>query len=60
MAKKKVLTEEQKNKVFLEAYQELCDKHQRGLSFSPAWRYSQDGNDFRLTVNVQVIKFSEQ
>jgi len=57
MANKKVLrTEEQKDQEFLEAYKKLCDKHKRGLSFIPGWRFSQDGNDFRLIVNIQVSR----
>ena len=40
-------TEEQKDQEFLDAYKKLCDKHKRGLTFIPGWRYSQDGNDFR-------------
>ncbi len=60
-AKKKAeeKTEEQKDQEFLDAYRRLCDKHKRGLTASPAWRYSQDGNDFRLQINLAVNRASD-
>jgi hypothetical protein len=51
-----IKTEEQKDQDFLDAYKKLCEKHQRGLSASPSWRYSQDGNDFRLVINLSVTR----
>lgn len=51
-----IKTEEQKDQDFLDAYKKLCDKHQRGLSAAPSWRYSQDGNDFRLVINFTVTR----
>ena len=50
-------TEELKDKAFLDAYQELCDKHRRGLTASPSWRFSQDGRDFRLVIDLAVNRW---
>ena len=47
-------TEDQIDQEFLEAYRKLCDEHKRGLTASPAWRYSEDGNDFRLQLQLSV------
>jgi hypothetical protein len=52
-------TEEQKDEEFLKAYRELCDKHKRGLSTSPSWRYSEDGRDFRLVIDISVSRWNK-
>ena len=60
MTKKKAeKTEEQKDQDFLEAFKKLCDKHERGLSASPSWRFSQDGNDFRLVISMAVNRYEQ-
>ncbi len=55
-AKKKAesKTEEQKDQECLDAYKKLCDKHRRGINASPIWRYSDDGQDFRLQIQISV------
>ena len=60
MTNKNTKTEEQKDQEFLEAYKKLCDKHKRGLSATPAWRFSQDGNDFRLVVNLAISRWNDE
>ncbi|KKL59596.1 hypothetical protein LCGC14_2213760 [marine sediment metagenome] len=57
MSEKDKKTEEEKDQDFLDAYKKLCDKHKRGLSASPAWRFSQDGNDFRLIINMGIQRW---
>lgn len=54
---KKAQTEEEKDQAFLSDYQKVCNKHRRGLQASPAWRFSQDGNDFRLVINMSVQRW---
>jgi len=54
------LTPEEMDAKFLTEYQELCDKYERGLSMTPAWRYSQDGNDFRLVINAGVQRWNKK
>ena len=48
------VTEETKDQVFLDAYTALCEKHRRSLMPVPGWRFSQDGNDHRMTLQMQV------
>ena len=50
------LTEEQKDEKFLEEYNKLCNKHKRVVVPAPEWRFSQDGNDYRLTIKLLVAK----
>ena len=57
MTTKTELTEEEKDQKFLEVYQQLCEKYKRGIQASPAWRYSEDGNDFRLIINITVSRW---
>ena len=57
MTEKAKKNEDDIDKKFLEEYQELCEKHKRGLSAVPGWRHSQDGNDFRLVVNIGVQRW---
>ena len=57
MSEKDKKTEEEKDQEFLEAYKKLCDKHKRGLTATPSWRFSQDGNDFRLVINLAVNRW---
>jgi len=56
MATKQPLTEEEKDQKFLEEYEKVCKKHNRRILGSPNWRYSQDGNDFRLVINLVVAR----
>ena len=67
-AKKKAQKKEQKNshptkpeevrdREFEAAYKKLCEKHQRGLTATPSWRFSQDGNDFRLIINMVINRW---
>lgn len=53
-------TPEQKDQAFLDEYKKLCEKHSRGLSAAPSWRFSQDGNDFRLVINMQVTRMQDE
>ena len=48
------VTEETKDQVFIDAYKALCEKHGRTLMSVPGWRFSQDGNDHRLIIQLQV------
>lgn len=50
------MSEEEKkiDEKFLKEYQKLVEKYKRTLSFSPSWRHSQDGNDFRLVINTTL------
>ena len=57
MSEKDKKTEEEKDQEFFDAYKKLCDKYKRGLSAVPAWRFSQDGNDFRLVINLAVNRW---
>ncbi len=60
MAKKKVVvTDEQQDQAFLNAYQALCKKYNRTLAPAPVWRYSEDGNDFRLQINFAIKRNAE-
>jgi len=51
--------EKQKDQKFLDEYKKLCEKYKRGLSTVPAWRFSPDGNDFRLIINIAVQRWPE-
>lgn len=53
------LTDEQKDEAFMTEYKALCEKWQRGLSTFPAWRYSEDGRDFRMVINVSVARWNK-
>ena len=53
------VTEETKDKAFIKAYELLCKKHGRSLAPVPGWRFSQDGNDHRLTLQLQVQRTPE-
>ncbi len=59
-APRTALTEQKKDEAFLADYQKLCNKYKRGLQASPAWRFSQDGNDFRLVINLSVQRWPEE
>ena len=59
MSEKDKKTEEEKDQEFLDAYKKLCEKHKRGLTATPSWRFSQDGNDFRLVINMQVSRWQD-
>ena len=59
MSEKDKKTEEEKDQDFLDAYKKLCEKHKRGLTATPSWRFSQDGNDFRLVINMQVSRWQD-
>ena len=51
--------EEKKDKEFVDAYNKLCEKHKRTIRAVPAWRFSQDGNDFRLIIEIHVVRTEE-
>ncbi len=53
-SKKAPKTEAQKDIDFLEAYKTLCRKHDREFVPNPFWRYSEDGSDFRLRIQLLV------
>lgn len=53
-AKKAPKTEAQRDDAFLEAYKKLCRTHDRELAPNPYWRHSEDGNDFRLQIQLLV------
>jgi len=53
------VTEETKDQRFIEAYQALSKKHGRTLVSIPGWRFSQDGNDHRLVIQMQVQRLPE-
>jgi len=53
-------TEDEKDVLFWEEYQELCKNYKRGLTTTPAWRFSEDGNDFRLVINISVSRWNEE
>ena len=55
----KVLTEEEKDEQFVEAYNKLCEKHGRSIITAPTWRFSADGNDFRLALVTKVNRMGE-
>ena len=50
------MREEKKDEQFLAEYKLLCEKHKRGITVVPGWRFSQDGNDFRLVLNTGVAR----
>ena len=56
MTSKKELTKEEKDQKYLDEYEKLCVKHNRRIMASPNWRYSEDGNDFRLIINLSVMR----
>ncbi len=47
-------TEEEKDQDFLDAYKKLCEKHKRGLTFNPSWRFSEDGSDWRMQIGIGI------
>lgn len=49
-------TDQERVDEFLKEYRELCQKHKLQLIVTPQWRFSPDGNDFRLQLQEQVIK----
>ncbi len=51
--------EEQKDQEFLSAYKTLCKRHRRELNAVPGWRFSPDGNDYRLALQIQVARWKE-
>lgn len=51
----KELTQEERAKNFETEYTELCRKHGFRHGYQPHWRYSQDGNDFRLVIKPVIV-----
>lgn len=56
MADKKEKTEEELDQEYLIAYQDICTKFNRVLKARPDWRFSTDGNDWRMTLLMQVAR----
>ena len=54
MSEKDKKTEEEKDQDFLDAYNKLCEEHKRSLGAIPGWRFSSDGNDYRVVIQMQV------
>ena len=52
-------SEEQKDQDFLTAYEVLCKRHRRELNATPGFRFSQDGNDYRVVIQMQVARWRE-
>ncbi len=52
-------SEEQKDQDFLTAYQLICKRHRRELNGTPGFRFSQDGNDYRVVIQMQVARWRE-
>ena len=50
------VTEEQKDEKFLAEYEKLCAKDKRNVIGVPGWRFSQDGNDYRLVIELKVAR----
>lgn len=51
--------EELKDKEFADAYNKLVEKYKRAFAPIPAWRFSQDGNDFRLIIETRIVRLEE-
>ena len=60
MTSKPEKTEEQIDQAFVEEYNKLCEKHKRRLTFRPDWRFSADGNDYRLTIVSVVSRWPKE
>lgn len=54
------LTDEQRAKAFVVAYEKLCEEHQLIIVTTPAWRVSQDTGDWRLVLQNSVGKLPRQ
>ena len=58
MAKKKVSnkpkTENELDTDFRTKYEALCKRYNRTITAEPGWRYSGDGNDYRLVMRLVV------
>ena len=54
--KNKIVTEEEKDKLFDKEYAELCVKYNRSLCIEPKWKRSKDNNDFTLVLAVSIVK----
>lgn len=52
----KPLTDEQRAKEFVAAYEKICEEHQLRIVTTPAWRVSQDTGDWRLVLQNSVGK----
>ena len=54
------MTEEEKQKAYIEALAKFNEEQGYALAPSPAWRYSNDGNDYRLIIQMQVVKLNKE
>lgn len=54
MAKKELTTME-RGEAFKKEYEELCKKYNCEVGFTPDWRYSEDGNDWRLVIRPVIV-----
>ena len=52
--------DEEKVKLFVDEYNELCKKHGFALISVPQWRQSKDTGDFRLVIEVQVAEVKDE
>lgn len=64
MAKKgtenKVQSEQERIKEFVGKYEALCKEYGYMIQVTPAWRVSQDTNDWRLTLQSSVAKLPKE
>ncbi len=49
-------SEEEKNQLFFDEYKKLCEKYGLRINAVPGWRFSSDGNDFRMVINLVVAQ----
>ena len=52
--------EEVKQKEFLADIEKVYKKHGLVLTFVPGWRFSQDGNDYRLVIETRIAELPKE
>ena len=53
-------TEQEKAQVFIEEYQELCEKHKFQLVITPAYKVSQDTGTWSTVLQTSVGRLPKQ
>ena len=50
----------EEDKKYLAEIEKVNKKYNRAITPVPVWRFSQDGNDFRLQIQLQVARMKDE